>query len=157
MLPADDAAVPAANVDAEMEASASQPVQLQSPVSSWGGETTLTRDFDGHFYADVLVNGQPIRMLVDTGASVVALTADDAAAAGLNWYEDDVRQVARGASGPVYGVHTAIEDVRLGDIEASGVEAVIIPEGAHISLLGQSFLSAIGTVEISGDQMVLGS
>ncbi len=124
------------------------------PVT-WAEDVTLERERDGHFYADVVVDGVPSRMLVDTGASVIALTGDDASAMGLHWDPNAVRVVAQGASGPVQGVQTNLNLVTVGNFEARNVDALIIPEGLGISLLGQSFLSTIDTVEIAGDQMVL--
>jgi aspartyl protease family protein len=122
---------------------------------TWAEEVTLDRERDGHFYADVTVDGVPSRMLVDTGASVVALTGDDAAAMGLTWDPSAVAPVAQGASGPVYGVHTRLAQVSVGNFEAQDVDAMIIPEGLGISLLGQSFLSSVRQVQIEGDRMVL--
>lgn len=121
----------------------------------WGGEVTLQRQGDGHFYADVSVDGVPARMLVDTGASVVALTREDALSMGLFWDDSEIEPVAQGASGTVYGINTSLPRVRLGDFEAQNVRAVIIPEGLGVSLLGQSFLETIDRVRISGDRMVL--
>lgn len=130
----------------------------QEPVdSAWTENVVLERQTDGHFYADVRVDGREFNMLVDTGATVVALTAEDALAMGLQWYEDEVHPVAQGAGGPINGVNATIQRMSLGNHEATGVRAIIIPEGAGISLLGQSFLSTIGTVEIAGDRMVLGN
>ncbi|MGB3795126.1 MAG: TIGR02281 family clan AA aspartic protease, partial [Alteraurantiacibacter sp.] len=106
------------------------------PGSGWAHETALQREGDGHFYADVTVDGVASRMLVDTGASVVALTGEDALAMGLYWNEGDVAPVAQGASGAVHGVNTSIPHMRVGDFEARDVRAVIIPEGLGISLLG---------------------
>ena len=123
--------------------------------SGWGHEIALQREHDGHFYADVVVDGVPSRMLVDTGASVIALTGEDALAMGLYWNEADVAAVAQGASGPVYGINTSLPRMRLGDFEAQDVRAVIIPEGLGISLLGQSFLETIDNVRIADDRMVL--
>jgi aspartyl protease family protein len=124
---------------------------------SWNaGETVLPRADDGHFYADVTVDGASAQMLVDTGASTVALTAEDAAAMGVQWDENAVAPVARGANGLVYGVPVTLARVQLGDIEAQNVEAVVVPEGLGISLLGQSFLSKIDRVEMVDDKMVLG-
>lgn len=127
----------------------------QSQGSGWGHEVTLQREYDGHFYADVTVDGVPSRMLVDTGASVVALTGDDALAMGLYWNDSEVAPVAQGASGAVYGVNTTLPRMRLGDFEARDVRAVIIPEGLGISLLGQSFLETVNNVRIADDRMVL--
>ena len=126
--------------------------------SDWyAGDHTLTREWDGHFYADALVDGANVRMLVDTGASVIALTREDAAAIGLEWSEDDIKRIGTGASGAVFGVHATLDEVEIGGLVRSNVAAVIIPEGLETSLLGQSYLSQIGNVAIEGDSMVLGS
>ena len=87
---------------------------------------------------------------------MIALTGEDAQAIGIVWDPEDVRPVARGASGPVNGVPVTLQTVQLGDFEAESVEAVIIPDGLGISLLGQSFLSRIERVEMSEREMVLG-
>lgn len=125
--------------------------------SSWNaGQTVLRRERDGHFYANVQAEGGQFRFLVDTGASVVALTGADAEAMGLDWDEDSLRTIGRGASGPVEGVPVTIARMEVGGFEAHQVEAAIIPQGLGISLLGQSFLSKIHNVQISGDEMRLG-
>ena len=124
-------------------------------ANEWSDSLALERRGDGHFYADVVVEGVSTRMLVDTGASVIALTGEDASAMGLYWSEDDVVPVAQGASGAVYGVNVELAHVRLGHFEAENVRAMIIPEGLAISLLGQSFLSTVRTVRIADGRMVL--
>ena len=125
--------------------------------SEWGiSEVSLPRSGDGHFYADVSIDGVPARMLVDTGASVIALTGSDARAMGVTWSEDQVQAVGQGASGEVKGVPVALDRVQLGNREVQSVEAVVIPDGLGVSLLGQSFLEKVGRVEISGNTMVLG-
>jgi aspartyl protease family protein len=120
-----------------------------------GGEVTLPRGDNGHFYAEVASDSGKVMMLVDTGATVVALTANDAAMMGVEWSPGDVRPVARGASGDVYGVPVTIERIDVGGIEARRVQAVVVPEGLDISLLGQSFLAKVKRVEVAGDTMVL--
>ena len=121
-----------------------------------GGATELRRAGDGHFYAGVTTNGRAITMLIDTGASVIALTGADARAAGLHWNPGQLGVVAQGASGPIRGVALTLDRVALGSHEARNVEAVIIPEGLPISLLGQSFLATIEPVRIEKDRMLLG-
>ena len=133
---------------------------LRSPKSadtlrSYGGEMVLDREGDGHFYATAQIGGSDYKMLVDTGASVVALTGKDAEAIGLTWNPEDLAPVARGASGPVMGVPVKIDDLAVGDFEARDVDAVIIPEGLSISLLGQSFLRQVRNVDIADDKLTL--
>ena len=124
-------------------------------ASGWGGEMALERERDGHFYADVEVGGSNYRMLVDTGATVVALTGEDARNMGLEWDPDALAPVARGASGLVMGVPVTIPDLAVGDFVAHEVQAVIIPEGLAVSLLGQSFLGHIPKVAIADDKLTL--
>lgn len=119
------------------------------------GGHSLARESDGHFYADAMVEGAPVRMMVDTGASVIALTARDAAAARLDWNDSEVVPIGTGASGTVYGVRARLAEVEIGGIVRRNVAAVVIPEGLEISLLGQSWLSQVEAVEIAGDRMVL--
>ncbi len=121
-----------------------------------GGQAVLRRQHDGHFYTDASIDGMQVRFLVDTGASMVALTGEDAEALGLTWHEGDLKPIGRGASGPVNGVPARIEHMEVQGIEARNVAAAIIPEGLDVSLLGQSFLSKVQDVTISGDEMRLG-
>ena len=128
----------------------------QSANSDWySGSHTLSRDYDGHFYASANVNGRTIRMMVDTGASVIALTGSDARAAGLYWDQSEVQPIGRGASGDVYGVVRSLDVVDIGGFTRRNVRAIVVPEGLDVSLLGQSYLGQIASVEIQGDQMRL--
>ena len=125
-------------------------------TDAWsGGELMLERASDGHFYADVSVDSVSSRMLVDTGASVVALREADADTLGVIWDAEDLAPVAQGAGGTVYGVPVMLDHVQLGELEASGVQAVVVPS-LRVSLLGQSFLGQVGRIEVAGEHMVLG-
>lgn len=126
------------------------------PALTASGATELRRAGDGHFYAPVTVGAQPITMLVDTGASVVALTGEDARLAGVTWSPANLKVVAHGASGPVQGVALRLPRLQLGNTEAREVDAVIVPEGLPVSLLGQSFLSHVEPMRIERDRMLLG-
>jgi aspartyl protease family protein len=112
----------------------------------------IARAPDGHFYLDAQVNGAQVHFLVDTGASMVALTAADAQRAGIALPAE--RAQAMGAGGAVEVMPVTIDRIAIGPLEARGVEGAVARE-LPVSLLGQSFLARIGTVEISGDRMVL--
>lgn len=118
------------------------------------GSVTLDRAFDGHFYADARVNGATIHFLVDTGASGIALTADDARRAGLGFNPTDAEVIGSGASGAVMGHWVKLNRVELGLKSVSDAPAVILAGGDR-SLLGQSFLAEFNSVEVHGDRMVL--
>lgn len=114
-------------------------------------ETVLERSAGGHFYANVEVNGQLVRFLVDTGASGVALTEADAERIGLEFSRGDYEPVGMGASGPVRGKFVTLDKVSLDGKAAHEVEGAIL-EGSDISLLGQNYLGRF-SVEMRGDTM----
>lgn len=145
-VPADEPAT----APSEAALSSEEPVEVEQ---SDGVE--LTREADGHFYAEVEVNSGSVRFIVDTGATAVALTGDDAREMGLYWTEDELGPVARGANGMVRGKVIVIDRMQLGEVEARNVRAAIVPEGLDVSLLGQTFLSQVNSVNISGDRMVI--
>ena len=121
----------------------------------WYGEVRLDRSGDGHYYSAANIGGARVDFMVDTGASVVALTAADARAAGLTWDPSEVSVVGRGASGDVHGVIRRIPQIDVGGIVAHNVDAIVIPHGLDVSLLGQSYLGHVRSVEIRGGQMIL--
>ena len=122
--------------------------------SSQDGSIELQRSGDGHFYADVRINGTNVHMLVDTGASIIALSRNDARMAGLATSIGMNDVVGRGADGAVHGEVVRLENVELGPLSAQGLDAIVLNSGEQ-SLLGQSFLSKFASVEIQGDRMIL--
>ena len=155
-MPESGKAAPSATPDASSAASGptSEDTATTYGQSSNGQQLVLERRGDGHFYADVEVNGVPISMLVDTGASGVALSAEDARRAGIATSIGMHDVIGEGASGAVRGDIVTLERIRLGGIEQSGVPAAVL-NGGSTSLLGQSFLRDFDSVEISGDRMHL--
>jgi aspartyl protease family protein len=118
------------------------------------GAIELQRQPDGHFYADVRINGTYVHMLVDTGASVIALSRDDARSAALATSIGMPDVVGRGADGAVHGEVVRLDNVELGPLSAQGLDAIVLNSGEQ-SLLGQSFLSKFSSIEIQGDKMIL--
>ncbi|HKP34244.1 MAG TPA: TIGR02281 family clan AA aspartic protease [Sphingomicrobium sp.] len=123
-------------------------------VNRLDGSIQLDRNADGHFYADVRINGTVVHMLVDTGASSIALSRDDARMAGLATSIGMNEVVGEGADGAVHGEYVRLDRVELGPLSTEGLDAVVLSSGQQ-SLLGQSFLSKFKTVQIEGDRMVL--
>lgn len=117
-------------------------------------ETLLKRHEDGHFYADVEVNGELVHFLIDTGSTGVALTEEDAERVGLKVSPAEYEPVGMGAGGPIRGKLVTLDRVSLDGKEARDVHGAIL-QGATMSLLGQAYLSKLGSVEMSGDYMRL--
>jgi aspartyl protease family protein len=112
---------------------------------------TLAADTRGHFFSEGSINGNPVRFLVDTGASSVALPAAEAMRLGID-YRRGQRAFSSTAAGvvPIYVVR--LDTVKLGAIELNGVEAVVIERGLDVALLGMSFLNR---VEMKRDGQVM--
>lgn len=118
-------------------------------------EVLLARAGDSHFYADTQIEGRNIRMLVDSGASVVALTRSDAEAIGINVDDLPVGGSANTAGGAVPMRMVTLDSVEVEGIEVRGVQAAVIDADMGVSLLGQSFLSKLAAVNVEGDTMTL--
>lgn len=103
---------------------------------------TLAADTRGHFISEGAINDKPVRFVIDTGATMVALPARDALRLGLDYRRGEVA-LTKTAAGvvPVYRVR--LERVRLGAIEIEAVEGVVIEQGLDVALLGMSFLNRV--------------
>lgn len=118
------------------------------------GAVELERSGDGHFYADVRINGAPVHALIDTGASGIALSRDDARSAGLAVSVGMNDVIGKGADGDVRGEFVRLDKINLGHKSVTGMNAVVLNSGEQ-SLLGQDFLAKFDSVEIHGNTMVL--
>lgn len=116
---------------------------------------TIRRSPDGHFYALARVNGAEVRFLIDTGATMVALSPADAARAGIRPDDRDYTGTASTAGGETRIAPVVIDDIELGDRIERNVAAAVIEGYAGISLLGQSYLSRYDAVSIESDDIVL--
>ena len=114
----------------------------------------IPRSGDGHFYVHAMVNGQLVRFLVDTGATGIALTMEDAERVGVKVSPSSFQVVGSGASGPVMGQTFQIDSVELGGREVANLRGDVL-QGLDISLLGQSFLTRTGGVEMHADEMII--
>lgn len=126
-----------------------------SLASAPGGEVRLGRAEDSHFYADANIGGTDIRMMVDSGASVVALTRRDAEAIGINVDDLPIAGTAHTAGGEVPMRRLILDSVDVDGIEVRRVEAAVIDADMGVSLLGQSYLSKLDAVNVEGDTMTL--
>ena len=126
-----------------------------SGARSPGGEVRLGRSGDSHFYADTEVDGTNIRMMVDSGASIVALTRRDAEAIGIDVDSLPIGGMARTAGGDVPMRTVTLGSVVVEGIEVRQVPAAVIDADMGVSLLGQSFLAKLDAVNVEGDTMTL--
>jgi aspartyl protease family protein len=101
----------------------------------------------GHVLLEAVVNGAPVRFMVDTGATAIALSARDAAAAGIVRSQLEFTGQARTASGSVKVAPVRLREVRLGQLAVEDVQAIVI-DNLDTSLLGQSFLNRLQSYEM---------
>jgi len=110
----------------------------------------------GQYTADVLVEGQPLRMLVDTGATWMALRNEDAAAIGVFPLPGDYKVQIHTANGTARAAAVKLRQVQIGSIELFDVDALVGEAGAmNVSLLGMTFLSRLSNVEIASGALIL--
>lgn len=130
------------------------PVKAVSMVVK-GSATSITKSPDGHFWAQARVNSSSIKFLVDTGASVVALTPLDAQLTGINLHTLKYTRPINTASGRVMAAPVTLSIVSVGNVAVRDVRAVVISKGLSHSLLGMSYLGELQTVEVSKGLMIL--
>lgn len=118
------------------------------------GSIELQRNENGHFYADVQINGAEVHMLVDTGATGVALSREDARKAGIATSIGMNDVVGQGADGSIHGEYVTIDKMSLGGKTVEGMHAIVLDNGEQ-SLLGQAFLAQFASVEMHGNTMTL--
>ena len=128
---------------------------VSSGGSGGGAATvTLTSDGRGQFFSGGTVNGAPMRFMVDTGASFVALNAGDAARAGIDYRNKGQPGMTSTANGVIRSWRVPGNTVRLGDITLHEVEVSVIEASMPITLLGMSFLNRL-EMKRDGDTMTL--
>jgi aspartyl protease family protein len=117
------------------------------------GSDHVARARDGLFYVSAKVNGQPVRFLVDTGATVVVLSDADARAVGAMPASGgyNARMSTAGGSRPM--AWTKLGHVQIAGQDVRGVTAAVVSGGPGVSLLGQNLLSKLGGLHIEGDRL----
>lgn len=115
----------------------------------------LQRDLDGHYYVTAKVNGTPVDFVVDTGATLVVLSREDAASIGLEM--SDLAFVGRAgtANGEVRTAPVRLDSLTIGPLEDRGVAAVVNGGELGQSLLGMSYLQRFSRVEIADGKLIL--
>ena len=120
-----------------------------------GKEVRIRMAADGHFWARVTIAGVRRRMLIDSGATVTALSTATADAAGLEVSRPAFPMVIRTANGQVGAQVATIDELTLGDIVARRVPVVVSPAFGDTDVLGMNFLSRLKSWRVEGSTMIL--
>lgn len=120
-----------------------------------GGQVSLPRQPDGHFYLTLDVNDVPVRFVVDTGATEMVLSREDSARVGID--PDNLAYLGRAftANGEVRTARVRLDEVALGQMVDRGVRASVNGGQLNISLLGMSYLDRFERIEIADGEMRL--
>ena len=118
-----------------------------------GSKVVLTAGTGGHFVTQGQINGRATQMVVDTGASMVSISAPDADRMGLNYKGGQPIRLST-ANGVTNGWKIKLSSVRLGDVEIYEVDAVVSPAAMPYVLLGNSYLTRFQMTR-TNDQMLL--
>jgi aspartyl protease family protein len=132
-----------------------QPAANENEPHGSPGTITLDRTSGSHFFVTGDVNGKPLRFVVDTGATTVAIGRDDAQRLGLGVDDSAFTLEMQTAAGPITGARITLPSVRVGEIQLLDVSAVILNVPDTMPMLGQSFLSRLDSVSIEQDRMTL--
>ena len=128
----------------------------RSTPRSGRGTASVAGDARGHFVTEARINGKPIRVLVDTGASSVAMSRATAKRLGVRVKRSDFVHTASTANGTVDMALATLREVRVGDVRIESVEAAVLPDGALDGvLLGMSFLGRLQGFRVENGRLVL--
>jgi len=105
-----------------------------------GSTVSLSSDSRGHFIANGQINGRGVKLMVDTGATLIAMGEDEAKRLGIA-YKDGQKIGIRTANGDTTGYLVKLNSVRIGDVEVFNVEATVQPQPMPYVLLGNSYLT----------------
>lgn len=129
-----------------------RPMQM---IDTDTGQVELPRARDGHYYATLQVNGAPVSFLVDTGASEIVLTMEDARRAGLDVERLAYTGRAMTANGEVRTAPVRIDEIALGPATDRNLRAFVNEGEMGQSLLGMAYLRRWDRIEITGDGLIL--
>jgi aspartyl protease family protein len=120
-----------------------------------GRETRIRLADDGHFWARVTIGGVHRRMLVDSGATITALSTQTATAAGLDVTNSLFPMVLNTANGAITAKTATVAEIRLGDIVARDLGVVVSPAFGDTDVLGMNFLSKLKSWRVEGRTLIL--
>ncbi|MDP1028013.1 TIGR02281 family clan AA aspartic protease [Sphingomonas sp. KR1UV-12] len=120
------------------------------------GDTMRIRmSSDGHFWVRVKLGGTERRMLIDSGATVTAISTGTAAAAGLTPSDGIVPVVLRTANGSVQAQTATVPELRLGNIVARDLSVVVSPAFGDMDVIGMNFLSRLKSWRVEDNTLIL--
>lgn len=130
--------------------------QRTDPPSSRSGHVELRADRHGHYRTRASINGRHIPVMVDTGATVVVLTHEDAQRAGIFLKPSEYKIAVSTANGTTHVAPVELDTISIGDITVRNIQAAVAQRGQlAVTLLGMTFLSRLERVDMRSGMMLL--
>ena len=131
--------------------------QAATPVyaPATGSPAQVLRAADGHYWAEARIDGRPVRLMVDTGASRIVLTRADAAALGLDPAAEAFTTDLATAAGPVRAAPVRLKSVAVAGARVDHVDALVVEHGLPHSLLGMSYLGRLSAFTATPTRLTL--
>ena len=120
-----------------------------------GKEVRIRMSPDGHFWAQATIGGVSKRLLIDSGATVTALSQETAAASGLKVEKPIFPLVIQTANGQVTAQTATVDELRLGNIVARDLSVVVSPAFGNTNVIGMNFLSRLKSWRVEGRTLIL--
>ena len=120
-----------------------------------GGETRIPLARDGHFWIEAQVNGQPARFMVDTGATLTAMSTETATATGVKPRQGGLPVQLSTANGVIAAELASIGRLEFGNIRADGLDAVIAPNLNGMNVVGMNLLSRLASWRVENNMLIL--
>jgi aspartyl protease family protein len=138
----------AANAEAAISAA-------NAEAAHGGPQGVIRKSTDGHYWANGQVNGANVRFLVDTGATAVALTPDDARRLGFD--PDGLKYTSRvvTAAGPTRAASVRLASLTVSGARLDNVDALVIEKGLDTSLLGMTYLGRLASFQATREALIL--
>lgn len=120
-----------------------------------GGETRIPLSRDGHFWIEAQVNGDTVPFLVDTGATLTAVSSQTAARIGVEARPGGIPVMLNTANGTISAEIATIDELRFGNVVARGLDAVIAPGLGNTNVIGMNLLSRLASWRVEGQTLIL--
>ncbi len=120
-----------------------------------GGAVRIRMASDGHFWAQVKLNGYERRMLIDSGATITAMSTETARSAGIDMDSGKLPATIETANGEVQAVQATLQNLEIGPLKTEDLQIVVSPSFGEMDVLGMNFLSRLKSWRVQGNELIL--
>lgn len=120
-----------------------------------GDETRVPLARDGHYWLNADVNGEPVSFMIDTGATLTAVSKQTARRLGLEPRSGGIPIMLSTANGTISAEIGTIDELRFGNVVARGLDTVIVPGLGNTNVIGMNLLSRLASWRVEGQTLIL--